>query len=423
MMAAIHPSLRNIFSAGLASTLAVREFRSMPERLRTLLEPVEHASLLAADIAYRDLFELVGAGNSLGGVVEQLLARNEENPTSPERGPRSTAAALEPAASGSAAALVRPAAPAIPTGAARLAPLTTQLTQPPRPARASVRAVPAVRAPAGMPAASPVSQNGGASTAVTGTDVVAERKLVSESSPQIQAWSREDAARELAARVERAGLSDVWLRPAANASGPPAALPALHVHSAPENPIMEVVGRRLAPLVQTVFERSAIRDWSGGNVRQRVTDRLPADTANTSNRSTAALSSQNAAEPAEPAALWEAEGTPLRRLAAFGSTLARQAAPNDTPPVHGHTVRAAWPEALPDAPAGRADTASVSQSRLRRADLDPKRWGVAVPRESGRPRLSARIATEDEQEFAQRLASVLRQEALRSGIDPVEFES
>jgi hypothetical protein len=395
-MAKIPPTLRGLFSAGGAASLALREFRGAAELCHDLLEGAEHGDLLAAGTLYSGLFESTAAGDSLGRVLGRLVEpldqaarppgdRGRRMPEFPTEGARRVSAG-ESEGRGEAGGVKRAAAvaPQEPAGAVRPEPLARQasagVTRPePLAPQASAGAV--RREPIALP------ESVGLERPEVGVGTrESSRASLSPGHVAGQRWSCETAARELSDRFERAGLMEVWSRPArewsvALALVAPAPAPAA------EGGITQAVAARLAPAVETITRRYATRKGVTPQPLQRSGGLV------------------QTAEADESASVMDREvETPLRRLAALGRLT--------------EDVRVRMDAG--QSPANGRDTRAVAALWMpRRSERVVGLRGTG--QEASPTRASA--GPGDDREFAERLAAVLHQEALRNGIDPLEYES
>jgi hypothetical protein len=200
-----------------------------------------------------------------------------------------------------------------------------------------------------------------------------------------QRWSAEAAARELSDRIERAGLTEVWSRPARERIAVPPVF-AFSTPPAADNVMTHAVAARLAPAVETITGRYATRKSTTEQRRQRSSALI------------------QAAQAGESAAVVEAEvETPLRRLAALGRIT------HDLQP----------PDDAAHSPANGRDVPAIA------ALSSPRRSERSVWFGSGQEASSSQAdpRSGDDSEFAEKLAGALYREALRNGIDPLEYES
>ena len=395
-MAKIPPTLRRLFSAGAAASLALREFRGAAELCHDLLEGGEHEDLLAAGTRYSGLFESAAAGDSLGRVLGRLA-----EPLDPAAGPTGERVRRMPELTterarrvfagesrrlGEAGVLKSALAmsPQEPAGAMRTEPLARQasaVVARPEPRAPKASAVAVRHEPIALPESIAVERP----EREVGTR---ERSRDSSSPGEVvgQRWSSEAAARELSHRIERAGVMEVWSRPArewsvTNALVAPAPAPAA------ERGLAQAVAARLAPAVETIARRDA--------ARQGVTPQPL-------HRSDGWVQT---AEADESASVTDRDvETPLRRLAALGRMTESVQAPVNAGQSlpsgqDARAVAALWMPRRPERFVGRAGTGQ---------DVSPVRAGAGP---------------DDDREFAERIAGVLRAEALRNGIDPLEYES
>ena len=316
-MAEIPPTLRRLFSAGAAASLALREFRGAAQLCHDLLEGGEQEDLLAAGTRYSGLFESAAAGDSLGRVLGRLA-----EPLDPAVGPTGERVRRMPELTTVRARRVFAGES---RGLGEAGVLKSALAMSPQEAAGAMRTWPLARqASAGVARPEPLAPKASAGTVrhepmalPESVDVkrpelevaTRERSRTSLNAGEVvgQRWSCEAAARELSHRIERAGLMEVWSRPArewrvTHALVAPAPAPAA------EGGLTQAVAARLAPAVETITRRDATRKGvtpqplqrSGGLVQTAEAD----ESASVIDQSASVIDQQ--------------VETPLRRLAAFG---------------------------------------------------------------------------------------------------------
>jgi hypothetical protein len=384
----VPPALRGLFSAGAAASRALRDFSSAADLCRDLLAPEGHTELLAGETLFVGLFQPVAAGDSLVGALARLDEGSQPAADVLQARQRRIPALInEPARRAAAAKLAHMGDVTAAARDAVAVPNETTVAERPRLLPRQVSA----RTPTPQPLALKV-----ATRAVSSAHPIVQSRAFHGNDPEVDSsggtaasssssrenagaarWSGEAAGRELSARMQRAGLTDTWI----GSAGEPGVAPTL---APPDESIFDrVFARRLEPAAQTINRRRAEHNA----VLPQSGPRLSA-VAQT-------IDEEEAAPVIDPAA-----ATPLRRLAALG-----------------------WRQ---------SDAKAISQTSARSEEgTRMTRWPSprlknlatlrATAQESALP--SASAFQMDDREFADRLADVVRQEAIRNGIDPREYES
>jgi hypothetical protein len=344
----------------------------------------EYRDLLAAGAAYLPLFEAARAGDALGGVVARLAAevevgveRHGDRRRRMQRPAHETSAgsrSSESAREGETPDARRTAA-WTPLPSARV---TRMIDDGTRPSAASPRAERlasnplrnAARLTPLIPLSAPLPVEGA--------------EIFSSVSGAARRWSSDEATRELASRAEQAGLIEVWYRPAF-VSATPAVAVGRPPAPATDGGFAQAIGERLAPALESIARRHPAATSSAepaARFREVVHETDEHESAH---------------------ALQFERETPLRRLAAFGRLS----------------------DATPTAASARAMAATVREPRASAAWLaEPRGEAVEERRAAGHEELDRNRSTGfEERDLVELFADALLREALRNGIDPLEYES